>query len=379
MMRRIGSLIERRRECSLPVRARRRVAIAAIDERVAVVFLDQPQVHVVERERQRHSQPEHARARFRRVSAGQRRLVGDFAKADSGRVAVSCTLWYRAAAAPPTPSPAPITFRHSHARLEPQRRRAAIARDVLDLRSRARVRADDARDPLLRGLRACSRRDATKRTRVYGERERVRLKLILRGKRLGLALSEIGELLDLYEVRRNERAQLTAFLALLAERRTRLLQQREDIEIVLAEIDGIERECRRRLQDGSEGRTQIDVYVNVMENSTMETTPGRTRRCAARSAGASRRLDPEPWPAFVPPFDGYAERVRDELRAAGRDGADRRGIDRRSRRGTARSRSRRARNCRSSTATCMRVFWRRWSIRRAATRATRCSRRTVRC
>lgn len=87
-----------------------------------------------------------------------------------------------------------------------------------------------------------------RRTRVYGERERVRLKLILRGKRLGLALSEIGELLDLYEVRRNERAQLTAFLTLLAERRTRLLQQREDIEIVLAEIDGIERECRRRLK-----------------------------------------------------------------------------------------------------------------------------------
>jgi len=87
-----------------------------------------------------------------------------------------------------------------------------------------------------------------KRTRVYGERERVRLKLILRGKRLGLALSEIAELLDLYEVRRNEKAQLTAFLALLADRRTRLLQQREDIEIVLTEIDGIERDCRRRLR-----------------------------------------------------------------------------------------------------------------------------------
>lgn len=86
-----------------------------------------------------------------------------------------------------------------------------------------------------------------KRSRIYGERERVRIKLILRGKRLGLALSEIGELLDLYEVRRNERAQLTAFLALLADRRMRLLQQREDIEIVLAEIDGIERECRRKL------------------------------------------------------------------------------------------------------------------------------------
>ena len=88
----------------------------------------------------------------------------------------------------------------------------------------------------------------TGRSRVYGERERVRIKLILRGKRLGLSLSEIRELLDLYEVRRNERAQLTAFLRLLAERRTRLLQQREDIEIVLAEIEGIERECRRRLR-----------------------------------------------------------------------------------------------------------------------------------
>lgn len=94
-----------------------------------------------------------------------------------------------------------------------------------------------------------------KRARIYGERERVRLKLILRGKRLGLALSEIAELLDLYEVRRNEKAQLTAFLALLAERRTRLLQQREDIEIVLAEIDGIERDCRRRLRAESRDAT----------------------------------------------------------------------------------------------------------------------------
>ena len=98
--------------------------------------------------------------------------------------------------------------------------------------------------------------ERAKRTRIYGERERVRLKLILRGKRLGLALSEIGELLDLYEVRRNEHAQLTAFLSLLAERRMRLLQQREDIEAVLAEIDGIERECRRRLR--AESRTESD-------------------------------------------------------------------------------------------------------------------------
>jgi DNA-binding transcriptional MerR regulator len=87
------------------------------------------------------------------------------------------------------------------------------------------------------------------RTRVYGERERVRIKLILRGKRLGLALSEIAELLDMYEVTRNEQAQLAKFLELLADRRARLLQQKEDIAATLAEIDGIERECRRRLRE----------------------------------------------------------------------------------------------------------------------------------
>lgn len=85
--------------------------------------------------------------------------------------------------------------------------------------------------------------------RVYRERERVRLKLILRGKRLGLSLSEIREILDLYEVSRNERAQLAKFLEVLADRRARLLQQREDIDAVLAEIEGVERDCRRRLRE----------------------------------------------------------------------------------------------------------------------------------
>ena len=85
--------------------------------------------------------------------------------------------------------------------------------------------------------------------RIYRERERVRLKLILRGKRLGFSLTEIRELLDLYEVARNERAQLAMFLAMLAERRARLLQQKEDIDATLAEIDGVERECRRRLKE----------------------------------------------------------------------------------------------------------------------------------
>ena len=87
------------------------------------------------------------------------------------------------------------------------------------------------------------------RSRVYRERERVRLKLILRGKRLGFSLTEIRELLDLYEVARNERAQLSKFIDMLGERRARLLQQKEDLDAVLAEIEGVERDCRRRLKD----------------------------------------------------------------------------------------------------------------------------------
>ena len=84
--------------------------------------------------------------------------------------------------------------------------------------------------------------------RIYGERERTRIKLILRGKRLGLSLSEIRELFDIYATAGNERAQLAKFLQMLADRRAMLHQQREDIDAVLAEIAFIERDCRRRLK-----------------------------------------------------------------------------------------------------------------------------------
>ena len=86
------------------------------------------------------------------------------------------------------------------------------------------------------------------RARIYSERERVRIKLILRGKRLGLALSEIRELFDLYATTRNERPQLEKFLVMLADRRAMLLQQREDIDAVLVEIASLERDSRRRLK-----------------------------------------------------------------------------------------------------------------------------------
>jgi DNA-binding transcriptional MerR regulator len=84
--------------------------------------------------------------------------------------------------------------------------------------------------------------------RIYSQRDRVRLKLVLRGKRLGMSLTEIAEILDLYDLDKSERSQLVKFVEILASRRLMLEQQREDIDVVLAEIDGITRDCKKRLK-----------------------------------------------------------------------------------------------------------------------------------
>lgn len=80
--------------------------------------------------------------------------------------------------------------------------------------------------------------------RVYSKRDRTRLKLTLRGKRLGLALTEIKELIDMYDHAPDESSQLVKLLAVLAKRKEALQQQREDIEAVLAELDDFEAQCR---------------------------------------------------------------------------------------------------------------------------------------
>ena len=85
--------------------------------------------------------------------------------------------------------------------------------------------------------------------RVYSKRDRTRLRLTLRGKRLGLALTEIKELIDMYETAPDQSSQLVKLLAVLAKRRAALEQQREDIEAVLAEIDAFESQCRDLLAD----------------------------------------------------------------------------------------------------------------------------------
>ncbi len=85
------------------------------------------------------------------------------------------------------------------------------------------------------------------RTRIYSARDRVRLKLILRGKRLGFSLREIGEILDMYDHGAGEAGQLEYMLERLTARRVQLERQRRDIEVTLAEMQRIESECRARL------------------------------------------------------------------------------------------------------------------------------------
>jgi DNA-binding transcriptional MerR regulator len=87
--------------------------------------------------------------------------------------------------------------------------------------------------------------------RIFSGRDRVRLKLALRGKRLGFSLSEIKELFNLYDLAKDERQQLEAFLEKLEKRKALLEQQREDIEVMLNEVEFFAAQCRRLLAQQS--------------------------------------------------------------------------------------------------------------------------------
>jgi DNA-binding transcriptional MerR regulator len=86
--------------------------------------------------------------------------------------------------------------------------------------------------------------------RIYSPRDRTRLKLTLRGKRLGLTLSEIRDLIDMYEPGRDERPQLERFLAVLEAHKASLLQQQADLEAQLSEIQAFEKKVRKQLRRG---------------------------------------------------------------------------------------------------------------------------------
>ncbi|HRQ57463.1 MAG TPA: MerR family DNA-binding transcriptional regulator [Azoarcus taiwanensis] len=105
------------------------------------------------------------------------------------------------------------------------------------------------------------------RARVYSKADRTRLKLTLRGKRLGLSLAEIRELIDMYDGVRNSAPQLERLLKVLAERRATLEQQREDLEAVLGEIAMLEVQCTNLLGHDTEGaaRARAELVKRVRD------------------------------------------------------------------------------------------------------------------
>lgn len=84
-------------------------------------------------------------------------------------------------------------------------------------------------------------------TRIYHRRDKTRLGLILRGKRLGFPLEEIRTIIDLYDAPRGRRSQLEYVLAQIDERRTDLEQRRRDLNAALGELDRFEESCRADL------------------------------------------------------------------------------------------------------------------------------------
>ena len=89
------------------------------------------------------------------------------------------------------------------------------------------------------------------RSRVYTTRDRTRLKLTLRAKRLGLSLTEAREIIDTYDSPRDTGPQLTKFLAVLAQHRKQLEEQMADLQANLEEVKVHEKEARALLSKTS--------------------------------------------------------------------------------------------------------------------------------
>lgn len=92
-------------------------------------------------------------------------------------------------------------------------------------------------------------------SRIYHLKDKVRLKLILRGKRLGFSLAEIKTLFELYDTNLTSAAQLETMLALTEQKRAVLNQQLNDIQMLMNELDDVEARCKDELTELQRGNT----------------------------------------------------------------------------------------------------------------------------
>lgn len=86
-----------------------------------------------------------------------------------------------------------------------------------------------------------------KQTRMYSSADRTRLKLILRGKRLGLSLEESAEIINMYDPRGSNKKQIHELIAKVQEKREQLQARKKDLDLMLLDLRNVEQRCRRAL------------------------------------------------------------------------------------------------------------------------------------
>ncbi len=96
--------------------------------------------------------------------------------------------------------------------------------------------------------------------RLYRPADRVRIKLILRGKRIGMTLQESAEVIDLYDPAHNNTEQLHSLIDNVRSRREKLLRQKQDIDDMLASLDEVQRLCEQALEGNNPpaGHSSLD-------------------------------------------------------------------------------------------------------------------------
>jgi DNA-binding transcriptional MerR regulator len=95
--------------------------------------------------------------------------------------------------------------------------------------------------------------------RLFTPADRVRIKLILRGKRIGMTLRECVEFIDMYDPAHNNEDQLHSLIEDVKQRRERLLQQRQDIDDMLAGLDEVQSLCEASLADPETNQPTINA------------------------------------------------------------------------------------------------------------------------
>lgn len=90
-----------------------------------------------------------------------------------------------------------------------------------------------------------------KQNRVYSQADKTRLRLILRGKRLGLTLEESSDIISLYDPASGNRAQLEKLIAKIKEKRQQLISQQQDLEHMLNDLEAAEQHCQQAINNSN--------------------------------------------------------------------------------------------------------------------------------